>query len=238
MKPFIFTLYCYLFKYSPLPGKDEQMKQYRYYLFDADGTLFDTTGMICSCFKHTAEFLGSAPLSDTQIISNIGLTLRDQMEVYFGKMTDQKFESIRKYHMDYQLSIYRQYLRLFPGVGEGLKELKEGGKRCAVVTSRMKNTLELYLSETGILQFFEYLVTPEDTTRHKPEPDPAIKALELLGGRPEEALFVGDSIYDIECGKNAGTDTAFVKWSLTEISDLTIKPTHIISDMRELCLIS
>ncbi len=212
------------------------MKQYKYYLFDADGTLFDTTGLICACFKHTSSYLGMEPLRDNQIIPNIGLTLRDQMELYFGKLTDERFDTIRQVHMSYQLTVYKQYLKLFPGVKDALEKLCCMGKMCAVVTSRMKNTLEIYLAETGIAEYFTHLVTPENTTRHKPEPDPALKALELLGGLPEEALMTGDSTFDIECGSNAGTDTAFVKWSMSGPSSLKVKPTHYLQNMRDLCV--
>ncbi|NLW31044.1 MAG: HAD-IA family hydrolase [Fibrobacter sp.] len=211
------------------------IREYDYYLFDADGTLFDTTEMICSCFEHTAEQFGKQ--YDKKLVkTHIGMTLRKQMEIYYGPLTDQMFETFRTAHMDYQLSIYKDFLVLCPGVKEALSELVQNGKKCAVVTSRMMYTLELFLKEMGIFSFFEVLVTPESTLKHKPDPQPALKALELFGSvTPQKAVFIGDSPFDIECGHRAGMDTAFVKWSHNDKSLLSVKPVYYLNDMRQLC---
>jgi pyrophosphatase PpaX len=158
------------------------------------------------------------------------------MEVYFGPLTDERFEVMRKEHMDFQLRHYAEYLRAFPGVAQGLTALKENGKRLAVVTSRKRSSLELYLKETNIIDYFDALVTVEDTLSHKPDPEPALMALRLLGCAKEESLFIGDSRFDIECAAHAGIDSAFVRWSCNDPSEMTVKPTFFIDDLRELCL--
>lgn len=211
------------------------IREYDYYLFDADGTLFDTTAMIVRCFQHTAQVLGFEPVAPAEIVRRIGMTLRKQMECYFGAMSTENFERARAIHMEFQLSIYKEHLKLCPGVAVALAELTTRGKRCAVVTSRMLATLEIYLKETGILPFFSALVTPECTIKHKPEPEPALEALARLGGTAAQALFIGDATFDIACGKQAGMDTAFVLWSHTAAESLTVVPTYTVTDMRELC---
>ena len=50
------------------------------------------------------------------------------------------------------------------------------------------------------------------TERHKPDPAPVLAALELLGARPAEAAFVGDSPFDVAAGKAAGVFTIAVAW--------------------------
>jgi pyrophosphatase PpaX len=212
------------------------MKDYSFYLFDADGTLIDTTELIYKCFVHTCKIFGDMDVSRNDVVKNIGLTLRKQMEVYFGPLTDEQFAARAAEHMKYQLSIYPQYLRVFPTVVKGLEMLRECGKRCAVVTSRRRETLDLYLKKTGIFDYFEVFVTPENTAEHKPDPEPALAALGLLGARDKgEAVFIGDSEYDIECGKRAGIDTAFVEWSHNDPSAFPSSPTYCISDLTQLC---
>ncbi len=58
------------------------MKEYKWYLFDADGTLFDTTKLICACFMNTAKITEGRELDASSVLSNIGMVLRDQMEVH------------------------------------------------------------------------------------------------------------------------------------------------------------
>lgn len=212
------------------------MKKFSCYLFDADGTLFDTTELICQCFLNTARVAGKPDIDKSSIMKSIGLTLREQMEIHFGLLTDERFKMLRDVHMNYQSSIYKNYLRLCTGVLEALQKIKTAGCRSAVVTNRMRPSLETYLNETGIIGYFDYLVTPEETERHKPDPQPAFKAMELLGGSPQESIFIGDATFDIECGHAAGTFTAFVNWSINNPCSLRIKPDYYLDDMRDLCV--
>jgi len=212
------------------------MKQYEYYLFDVDGTLLDTTELIYQSFRHTCKTFANLDVSRSQIIKSIGLTLRDQMTVHFGPISEEEFTRKSTEHMRYQMSIYKQYLELFPSVVPCLQFLKKTGKKCAVVTSRRRESLELYLKETGIYDYFDAIVTPEITMKHKPDPEPAFKALSLLGTtETSAALFIGDAEFDIECGRRAGMDTAFVNWSFTPQSELPSVPTYVIGDLTELC---
>jgi pyrophosphatase PpaX len=137
--------------------------------------------------------------------------------------------------MAYQLQIYRDHLKLCPGVAEALECLQGRKKGCAVVTSRMPETLTVYLRETGILGFFNELITPRSTERHKPDPEPALEALRRMGGTPGRTLFIGDSLFDMECGSRAGTSTAFVEWSHNKAEALGMTPDYILSDMRDIC---
>lgn len=212
------------------------MKEFDGYLFDADGTLFDTTEMIVRCFENTAKCHGLPIPSRHAIISHVGMTLKAQMQVYFGILTDEEFARYRHTHMEYQLKIYKSYLKLCPGVFEAVHNLKAKGKKMAVVTSRMMQTLSIYLSDMGIIDCFDALVTPESTGRHKPDPEPALHALSMISVQPENALFVGDAVFDMECGKRAGCSTAYVKWSNTPVSENTFPPDYIISDMQEICV--
>lgn len=210
------------------------MKSYRAYLFDADGTLFDTAEMIYRCFVYSCGKYGNRQITRAEVNSGIGLPLAAQFTRYLGPVEPQLLEHIMADHMDYQLSIYPRYLKAFPGVRETLHELQAGGAHLAVVTSRKITSLTRYLRETGLREFFSVLVTPDETTRHKPDPEPVLKALELLGARSGDAVFVGDAAFDVECGSRAGVDTVFVTWSNTPVSALPVQPTACIDDMREL----
>jgi pyrophosphatase PpaX len=210
------------------------MRDYGNYLFDADGTLIDTTELIWHCFENTAKVTGHEPIGRETALKHIGLTLRDQMSVHFGKLDDASYDRYRMIHMDYQMSVYSQYLKLFPGVLDTLDKLKKNGKKLAIVTSRFRNSLDVYLRDTGIFDFFDAIISPESTKHHKPHPEPALKALEKLNAHKAETLFIGDATFDIECGTDAGIDTAFVQWSINSTDSLRMKPTWYINTMGEL----
>jgi pyrophosphatase PpaX len=210
------------------------MKTYSAYLFDADGTLIDTVELIYQCFVHTCGMFANRKVSREEVIGQIGLPLKRNFEFFLGNLSPEKLEQARIEHMRYQLEIYRDYLAIFPDVKEALVVLKARRKKLGVVTSRMMETLKLYLDTFGIFNLFDVCITPPDTEKHKPEPEPVQEALRRIGLKPNEALVVGDAEFDIESGSRAGTDTAFVSWSHTPVESLAIEPTYVISSLKEL----
>lgn len=211
------------------------MKDYDNYLFDADGTLFDTTELICQCFEYSLQKYSNKPVVREKIIATIGLPLRIQFEHHLGRaISDDLYNLMQTDHMDYQMRIYKNYLKPCPGVRQALDRLHSLGKQLAIVTSRKIHSLTLYLKETGIDRFFNVIVTPDETRNHKPDPEPALKALDLLNARPDRSLFIGDSSFDIECGNRAGIDTAFVGWSHNRPDTMMIQPTYVIGSMLDL----
>jgi pyrophosphatase PpaX len=212
------------------------MKEYKYYLFDADGTLIDTIELIYQCFKHTLATYGKRAFGRQEIVEATGMTLRNQFAHHLGPITDEQFAQISAHHMQYQLSIYKNYLRLLPGVLETLQHLKSRGKRLAVVSSRRKDTLGLYLKVCGIDAFFDFCITPEDTKNHKPHPEPALVALSRIGAKPHEALFVGDSVFDMQCARDAAIDSALVCPAHADARTMPFQPTYTIPEITTICM--
>ena len=63
-------------------------------------------------------------------------------------------------------------------------------------------------------QYFDVVITVEDTDKCKPDPEPVRVALERLGSKPEEAVMIGDSVFDVLCARGAGVKTAIVGWAV------------------------
>jgi len=212
------------------------MKTYDNYLFDADGTLFETTELIYRCFVYSLDKYADQQFSRDEIIAGIGLPLRKQFESHMGPITDQQFNVMQADHMNYQMGIYKEHLGPCPGAPEAIAELHSSGKKLAIVTSRKIISLSCFLRETGIFDYFKVIVTPDETKNHKPHPEPALKALELLNAAPEKTLFIGDAPFDIECGHSAGIDTALVSWSHNKADSMSVKPHYIIDSLLDLLL--
>jgi len=210
------------------------MKPYDAYLFDADGTLFDTVDLICTCFQYVAEKYVGKTMDRGIIINGIGLPLKSQLIAHLGP--DLEHDQILDDYLQYQLSIMEDSISPFPHVSETLEILKSEGKKLAVVTSRRRFSLGKILHFTDTAKYFDVLVTPEDTTRHKPDAEPALKAMSLLGADKASTVFTGDALYDICSGTSAGIDTVFVNWSHAELSSLAVSPTWTIDSLQELTL--
>ncbi len=210
------------------------MKSYDSYLFDADGTLIDTAELIFQSFLYTCKKYGDFTIDKPRVISGIGQPLVQQIQEYLGRLSETELATVLEDYRDYQLDIYGGHLNIFPEVRETLTTLKQNGKQMAVVTSRKMDTAELYLKTCNLFDIFDVIITPEFTSKHKPHPEPALKALEAINGKAGNALFIGDAYFDIECGQQAGTDTAFVSWSLNDPDTIKPAPTYVLQKMSDL----
>lgn len=208
------------------------MQEYDFYLFDGDGTLFDTVDLICQCFQHVAKTFTGRPLEVHSIIAGIGAPLVTTLHKQLGSDVD--INAVLEEYQRYQDTVLADNVTLFPGVKQTLQVLREKDRKLAIVTSRRRPSLETILDATGVDSFFDFSVTPEDTRYHKPDAEPVLKALSLLNAPKEDTLFVGDAHYDINSGIAAGVDTAFVAWSHTNLTSLPKQPTWTIHKMHEL----
>lgn len=174
-------------------------------IFDFDGTLCDTRSNIIIAFRATMEHLGLEMRDEETCGATIGLTLRDGFKSMYPEFDDAK--------IDYCVETYRQIFAerrkelmpdLFPGVKETLEALRKRGHRMTIATSRLTDSLMLFMRHHGIDHYFEYAVGSDSVTHHKPHPEPALKTLRELNIAPSEAIMVGDMPVDIAMAHNAG----------------------------------
>ena len=93
-----------------------------------------------------------------------------------------------------------------------LETLLAEGRKLGIVTAKRRRSIDLAFRSVDLERFFGAIVTADDATRHKPDPEPVYVALERLGSRPEDTAFVGDSPFDMGAGKAAGVYAVGVSW--------------------------
>jgi pyrophosphatase PpaX len=201
-------------------------------LFDFDGTLVDTTEMIHQSMRHaTTEVLGREDIPRETLLANVGQPLPRQMELIDTENAESLLEAYRTHHEQHHDALIRE----FPGVEESLHRLGSAGTKVAVVTSKRRVSVEMALEIfPGLRNVVDRFVTLEDTTQHKPHPEPLLRALELLGSIPKErAAYVGDSPFDVEAAKAAGLTSVAVSWgAFSEDALRASGPDHLVPDIR------
>jgi pyrophosphatase PpaX len=179
-------------------------------LYDFDGTLADSTELIMMCYRHTmTTHLGACP-PDEEWLSGFGTPLEVQIR-RFARGEEEALAMLDTYRA-HQDAHHDVLLRPFPGALETVAELSRRGHPLAIVTSKMRRGTLAGMDLCGISAYFDVVVTPEDVARAKPDPEPVLLALERLGVRSEDAVFVGDSPHDVAAGRAAGTRTAAATW--------------------------
>jgi pyrophosphatase PpaX len=137
----------------------------------------------------------------------------------------------------FQRGVHDEMVRPFPGALEVLAGLKERGARLAVVTSKRNEVARRTMEVCGIWDAVELVVGADDVTLGKPDPEPVYRALDALELRahPHEVLFVGDSPFDLQAGRAAGTRTAAVGWGAFQRPILEAeRPDYFLDTLAEL----
>jgi pyrophosphatase PpaX len=186
-------------------------------LFDLDGTLIDSGGMIIASMKHAARSVLGLEVPEEALTAAIGGPgLVSQMQALDPDKVDELVAAYRAHN-----DPLHDDLEAFWEVVEVLPRLRADGRRLGIVTAKRGATVRLAFERLpGLESNFDVVVSADDTERHKPDPEPILVALERLGARPTAAAYVGDSPYDVRAAKAAGVFSVAVAWGGIHADDV------------------
>ena len=195
------------------------MKKYKAVLFDFDGTLIDTNEFILNSWKAVSDAVNGGKPFDTVFLAKyfgtpLEFAVEETIKHYGLKGCDAR--ELTEIYRGYQRNNQDKFGVPFEGIPELLKALKERDIKLGIVTSRLRQTTIDALARHGLDKYFDEFIAEEDTSIHKPLPEPCLICCERLGVAPEDALMVGDSKHDVACGNNAGAGSALVSWSFAQ----------------------
>jgi len=174
-------------------------------LFDFDGVLADTEPLHWLCWREVLKPLGIDLDWDYYAENCVGIDDRGMLQVMAEKSDPPRdwHDLFAQYPRKKELFSARTHASppFVPELGPMLEEL-HGAYRLAVVTSSGRAEVEPLLVAGGLRRHFDAIVGAENVTRRKPEPEPYLKAAELVGGR--SPLVVEDSVPGIASGRAAG----------------------------------
>jgi len=128
---------------------------------------------------------------------------------------------------------------LYEDVPELLRTLKAKGKKLALVTASLRKIVDIVITEHGLLNYFDVVVSGDDIREHKPSPEGIHIALKALGIDESRAVMIGDSDKDLRAARNAGIDSILFFPDEHEVFHTreqleTYDPTHSLKTWREL----
>lgn len=202
-------------------------------LFDLDGTLIDSIGLLLASVRHAFEgFNGRAP-TEQEWVAGIGTPLRRQLQAYCE--TDEQLEAVTTRYRTFQRAQHDQLTTVYPGTLEVLAGLASAGYPMGIVTSKSNEMMDRALDLTGIAPFMATAIGADSCSLHKPDPFPVRMALGELGYEASEAVFIGDSPHDINSGNAAGVISIAALWGPFTRPQLQVaNPAHFLSDISDL----
>lgn len=167
-------------------------------LFDFDMTLVDSSYIVTECTNRLADLYGLRRITREELMTMIGLPLADSWERQWGRVEQEWLDTYRAKFRDME----QEGMREFPGTRPVPRALRAAGLRTGVVSNR--SYARLAVEKAGLADLFDVVVGLEDVTKPKPDAEPLLFALERLGERRENAVYVGDTDIDMQTAVNAG----------------------------------
>jgi len=174
-------------------------------LFDWDGVIIDSSAQHEKSWEQLAAEIGK-PLPADHFVRGFGMKNQAIIPDILG-WTDDPAEvdawSLRKEHL-YREVIREEGIRPLPGVMDLLQLLDERDVPCAVASSTHRENVETVFDAIGVRRFFRAVVTAEDVSRGKPDPEVFVRSAGKIGCRPEDCVVFEDALVGIEAGLAAG----------------------------------
>jgi len=207
-------------------------------MFDIDGTLFDSRDAFYFMIKDVFAQKGWALPEKNDILRLIGRT-----NEYIGDALvppgPKHPEAVRRWSttvvklwIDEYLP---KYVRMYPKALEALTELDRRGFKLAIVTNGSSREIPLYLKQGGVTKFVDLVVTADDVSHPKPDPDILDFARAKLGVEKKDCVYVGDTWMDARAAERAGLRCVLVTWGIDSREELEAQ-THaaLVSSFDEL----
>lgn len=183
------------------------MKKYKAIIYDIDGTLLDTLKMNMIPLQRIIkeelgedwtydEVLKFAPYPGMKVMEELGV--KDKNKTYARWVQ--------------YVNEYEEGAVPYPNVEEVLETVHQQNIRQAVVSAKLRKQYEIDFVSKGLDQYIEVEVLADDTTKHKPNPEPIYLCIEKLGLDKDDVVYIGDALSDYQVCVNAGIDFAYAKW--------------------------
>lgn len=198
--------------------------------WDNDGILVDTEPLY---FRASREVLAGF---DTELTQQqfIDISLKDGSSLFSllpDNLTTAEIDAARRTRNERYTELLQQDTRILPGVEETLAAL-HGTARMAIVTSSRPEHFALIHRHSGLLKYFDFVLTRDDYACAKPHPEPYLTALRKSGLHPDECRVIEDSERGLLAARRAGLRCLVIPGTLTRSGDFS-SAERVLTDIRE-----
>jgi phosphoglycolate phosphatase len=194
---------------------------YKLLIFDWDGTLADSIGRIVEAMHVASERSGFQLRDDFAVKGIIGLGLPEAIRTLYPEIGDAELIAFREHYAEHYIASEAVPSPLFEGVIESLEAFRAEGYHLAVATGKARRGLDRVLKSHGWENYFD-ITRAADETASKPHPLMLEQILAHCEVRPEQALMVGDSSFDLQMARNAGMGSVAVSYGAQSVDALKL----------------
>ena len=193
------------------------MLDFKALLFDLDGTLLDTAPDFITALNIQLRRHNRAPLPDSAIRTSVTNGSVGLIQSGFGiDPGDPQFESLREEFLELYFANLADQTALFDGLQLVLDECHTRNIPWGIVTNKPWRYTEAALVQLGLMERAATVICPDHVNQPKPDPEAILLACQEIALAPDDCLYVGDHVRDIEAGRAAGTRNIAAAWGYIE----------------------
>ena len=181
------------------------MPHFRAVVFDQDGTLLDT--FVPALHAYSVAVGREITMAELEPVAHLGAA-RNLVSALLGHEASEADDD--RFHA--ALADALLGIEPYPGVVDTLEQLRARGLRTGVATNSDSRSATIVLGAHGLAEHLDTVVTVDQVSGPKPNPESILLAVERLGVRPDEVLFVGDAPADMVAARAAGVLAAVAGW--------------------------
>jgi len=199
-------------------------------IFDFDYTLGDTTNGIVLSAQYALEQMDEEERTYEEIKKTIGLSLSETYKALTGNMDEERADRFFELFKEKADEVMVDSATLYPGVKEMLVSLREQGYRIGIVTTKFAYRVRNIMKKFDAEDLLDVIIGVGDVTKVKPDPEGLLLAVNRLGVKMEDALYVGDSYVDAQAAEAAGMRFAGVLTGTTTREEFLKYPCEGVED--------
>ena len=193
-------------------------------IFDWDGTLMDSIGLIVEAM-HIAGAAHGFTTTDKAVQDIIGLSLMNGIDILYPQATDAQKLAIQQSYSDYYIA-NSQRTPFFAPIENMLETLQQQNRQLAVATGKKRKGLDRVLDASDSHHYF-VMTRCADEAGSKPDPQMLTDILQYTKQQISDAVFIGDSIYDIQMANSLGMTSIAVNYGTASSDELAAQqPTY------------
>ncbi len=199
-------------------------------VFDLDGTIVDSQKVIVAGMQQAGEAHGLELPEANDIKRVVGLPLKTAVGKLFPESDDHQHTTLTDSYRQAIIAMRKvgdAEEPLYPGAGGVLESLDENGWLLGIATGKPHRGLVSSLRPYNLLERFVTLQTA-DRGPGKPSPEMLFRAMAETGAEKDHTVMIGDTTFDMEMARNAGTYAVGVAWGYHEVEELEAAGAHAV----------
>ncbi len=181
------------------------MKKYTFALFDLDGTVTDSSPGVTDSIIYALKKFGIEIKDKIELYKCIGPPLQYSFRNFFG-FNEEETEQAIKYYREFYEKDGVHNLKVYDGIPELIRNLKEAGLTIMLATSKPEYYAKQILVEQGIYDLFDFVAGADEATGRIEKTEVMGYALQKMNVNPSDAVMIGDRKYDVIGAKDVGCD--------------------------------